>query len=40
MSDDSEEAVAKIADLGLARIMGPKEQADSSFGTLVSALHW
>ena len=36
MSDDSEEAVAKIADLGLAKILGPNEQAERSFGTLVS----
>ena len=36
MSDDSEQAVAKIADLGLAKILGPTEQAEHSFGTLVS----
>ena len=36
MSDDSANAVAKIADLGLAKIMGPKEQGESAFGTLVS----
>ena len=38
MTDDSREAVLKIADFGLSKVMGPKETASESFGTLVSLL--
>ena len=38
MTDDSEQAEAKIADLGLAKILGPNEMMNCSFGTLVCAI--
>jgi calcium/calmodulin-dependent protein kinase I len=34
MSDNSERAVPKLADFGLAKIVGPSEKADEPFGTL------
>jgi serine/threonine protein kinase len=34
MSDDTEQAVPKIVDFGLAKMIGPKEKADEPFGTL------
>ena len=34
MSDNSEEAVPKLADFGLAKIIGPSEKADEPFGTV------
>jgi len=34
MSDDSEEAVPKLVDFGLSKMVGPDEQANESFGTI------
>ena len=34
MSDSSEHAIPKLADFGLAKIVGPSEKADEPFGTL------
>ena len=34
MSDCGERAVPKLADFGLAKIVGPSEKADEPFGTL------
>jgi serine/threonine protein kinase len=34
MSDCSEKAVPKLADFGLAKMVGPSEKADEPFGTL------
>lgn len=34
MTNDSDEAVAKLVDFGLSKIMGPTEKADEPFGTL------
>jgi serine/threonine protein kinase len=34
MSDNSEHAIAKLVDFGLAKIMGPNEKAAEPFGTL------
>ena len=34
MSDSTENAIPKLADFGLAKIVGPSEQADEPFGTL------
>jgi serine/threonine protein kinase len=34
MSDLSDNAVAKICDFGLSKIMGPSEKSDEPFGTL------
>lgn len=34
MSDTSEDAEPKLADFGLAKMIGPQEKANESFGTL------
>jgi serine/threonine protein kinase len=34
MSDDSESAIPKLVDFGLAKIIGPYEMANEPFGTL------
>jgi serine/threonine protein kinase len=34
MSDNTENAVPKIVDFGLAKIIGPNEKSDEPFGTL------
>lgn len=34
MSDNSDRAVPKIVDFGLAKIIGPQEKANEPFGTL------
>ena len=34
MSDDSDQAIPKVVDFGLAKMMGPTEKADEPFGTL------
>ena len=34
MSDDTREAVIKLSDFGLSKVLGPKEMAKDSFGTL------
>lgn len=34
MSDSSDQGIPKIADFGLAKMIGPNEKADEPFGTL------
>ena len=34
MSDDSEDAIPKLVDFGLAKIIGPSETAKEPFGTI------
>jgi serine/threonine protein kinase len=34
MSDSTEKSIPKLADFGLAKIVGPSEKADEPFGTL------
>lgn len=34
MSDNTERAIPKLVDFGLAKIMGPREKATEPFGTL------
>ena len=34
MSDHTDDALPKLVDFGLAKIMGPSEKADEPFGTL------
>ena len=34
MSDSTDNAIPKLADFGLAKIVGPSEKADEPFGTL------
>jgi serine/threonine protein kinase len=34
MTDNSEEAIPKLVDFGLAKMIGPNEKADEPFGTL------
>ncbi len=34
MSDATEQSIPKLADFGLAKIVGPSEKADEPFGTL------
>ena len=37
MDSDERDAVLKISDFGLSKVLGPKEKASESFGTLVSS---
>ena len=39
MDSDERDAVLKISDFGLSKVLGPKEKASESFGTLVSACY-
>ena len=34
MTDNTDQAIPKIVDFGLAKIMGPQEKANEPFGTL------
>lgn len=38
MMDDTNEAVLKLVDFGLSKMIGPNETSNDPFGTLVSEL--